>query len=172
VPNLAVGETYWVVFELAVPEQHHSSDFGKATVQYFDTFAHQNQKPQFALSRKGQIAPQWVAQHALGLWTSEIASYALYDVEANDLKTAETRIQNHISILETARRHVMPKTRAASVVPVKLVDDIITLTKFLSLAKNLNQGASADHARVYLNYGLKELDSVRNGFVRRVEFGQ
>jgi len=170
VPNLAVGETYWVVFELAVPEQHHSSDFGKATVQYFDTFAHQNQKPQFALSRKGQIAPQWVAQHALGLWTSEIASYALYDVEANDLKTAETRIQNHISILETARRQ--PQTRAASVVPVKLVDDIITLTKFLSLAKNLNQGASANNARMYLNYGLKELDSVRNGFVRRVEFGQ
>lgn len=170
VPNLAVGETYWVVFELTVPEQHHSSDFGKATVQYFDTFKQTNQKPQFALSKKGQIAPQWVAQHALGLWTSEIASYALYDVEANDLATAEKRIQAHISVLETARRQ--PETQATSFVPVKLVDDIITLTKFLSLAKNLNQGASANNASIYLNYGLKELDSVRNGFVRRVEFGQ
>jgi len=155
-----------------VPEQHKSSDFGKATVQYFDTFAHQNQKPQFALSKKGQIAPQWVAQHALGLRTSEVASYALYDVEANDLKTAEKRIQNHISVLETARTHLTPKTPAASVVPVKLVDDIITLTKFLSLAKNLNQGASANNARVYLNYGLGELDNVRNGFVRRVNYDQ
>jgi len=53
----------------------------------------------------------------------------------------------------------------------KLVDDIITLTKFLSLAKNLNQGASADNVRVYLNHGLKELESSRNGFVRRVEYG-
>jgi WD40 repeat protein/Mg-chelatase subunit ChlD len=172
VPNLAVGETYWVVFELAVPEQHQSSGFGKATVQYFDTFARQNQKPQFDLSPEGQIAPQWVAQHALGLWTSEVASYALYDVEANDLKTAEKRIQNHISVLETARTHLTPKTPAASIAPVKLVDDIITLTKFLSLAKNMNQGASADNARVYLNYGLSELDSVRNGFVRRVNYGR
>jgi len=39
-----VGETYWVVFELAVHEQHKSSDFGKATVQYFDTFARQKPK--------------------------------------------------------------------------------------------------------------------------------
>jgi WD40 repeat protein/Mg-chelatase subunit ChlD len=171
VPNLAVGETYWVVFELAVPEQHKSADFGKATVQYFDTFAHQNQKPQFALSKKGPIAPQWVTQHALGLWTSEVASYALYDVEANDLATAEKRINAHISILETARTHLTPKTPVTSVAPVKLVDDIITLTKFLSLAKNLNQGASADNVRVYLNHGLKELESSRNGFVRRVEYG-
>jgi WD40 repeat protein/Mg-chelatase subunit ChlD len=172
VPNLAVGETYWVVFELAVPEQHKLLDFGKATVQYFDTFARQNQKPQFDLSPEGQIAPQWVAQHALGLWTSEVASYALYDVEANDLKTAEKRIQNHISVLETARTHLTPQMPTATLAPVKLVDDIITLTKFLSLAKNLNQGASADNARVYLNYGLSELDSVRNGFVRRVNYGR
>jgi hypothetical protein len=54
----------WVVFELAVPEQHQSADFGKATVQYFDTFARQNQRPQFTLSQQGQIGPQWVAQHA------------------------------------------------------------------------------------------------------------
>ncbi|RKZ86139.1 MAG: hypothetical protein DRR19_15365 [Candidatus Parabeggiatoa sp. nov. 1] len=60
-------------------------------------------------------------------------------MEANDLATAEKRIQNHISVLETARTHLIPKTPAASVAPVKLVDDIITLTKFLSLAQNLNK---------------------------------
>jgi len=171
VPNLAVGETYWVVFELAVPESHQATDFGKATIQYFDTFAHQNQKPQFALSPNGQIDPQWVAQHALGLWTSEIAYDALYDVKANDLKTAEKRIQNHISVLETVKTHLPPPMRAKSIIPVKLVDDIITLTKLLSLAKNINQGASANNARMYLNHGLGELNREGDGYVR-VNYGR
>lgn len=165
VPNLAVGETYWVVFELAVPEPQQSTAFGKATVQYFDTFARQNQKPQFDLSLKGQIEPQWVVQHALGLWTSEVASYALNDVEADDLKTAEQRIQAHISVLETAESHLTSQQ------PV-LRDDIITLNKFLSLAKNLNQGPQTGNSLMYLNYGLGELDKVRNGFVQRVRYGE
>ncbi|RKZ78040.1 MAG: hypothetical protein DRR19_27070 [Candidatus Parabeggiatoa sp. nov. 1] len=64
------------------------------------------------------------------------------------------------------------QTPAAPSIPVKLVDDIITLNKFLSLAKNLNQSASAENVRIDLNDELGDLDSVRNGFVRRVEFGQ
>jgi hypothetical protein len=154
-----------------VPEQCSQSAVGKATVQDFDTFAQQNQRPQFTLSQQGQIGPQWVVQHALGLWTSEVASYALYDVEANDMATAEKRIQAHISVLETAKTHLTPTTPAASIVPMKLVDDIITLNKFLSLAQNMTKGTSADNARIYLNYGLGELDRVRNGFMR-VEYGR
>jgi uncharacterized protein YegL len=169
VPNLAVGETYWVVFELVVPEQHQPADFGNATVQYFDTFVCQNQKPQFDLSQQCPITPQWVAQHALGLWTSEVASYALYDVEAKDLATAEKRIGAHISVLETARSQLMGQTSATSIEQVALIDDIITLNKFLSLAQNLNQGGGDGvEMRHYLNYGLGELDRLRNGFVYRV----
>ncbi|OQW87987.1 MAG: hypothetical protein BWK78_08630 [Thiotrichaceae bacterium IS1] len=166
VPNLAVGEIYWVVFELAVPEPHQSAAFGKATVQYFDTVARQNQKPQFDLSPTGQIEPQWVVQHALGLWTSEVASYTLNDVEAQDLKTAEKRIQAHLSVLDTAKSDLTFQHVA------KLTDDIITLNKLLSLAKNLNQAPHAGQARMYLNYGLGELDKVRNGFVQNVEYGE
>jgi WD40 repeat protein/Mg-chelatase subunit ChlD len=173
VPNLAVGETYWVVFELAVPEQRKSSAFGKATVQYFDTFARQNQRPQLALSPTGQIGPQFVAQYALGLWTSEEVSYALHDIEVNELATAEKRIKAHISVLETAKSHLMPKTFSASSNPVNnlLVDDIITLNKFLTLAKNINQGTSAENIRLYLNHGLRELEGTRNG-VRRTRYGR
>jgi uncharacterized protein YegL/uncharacterized protein with WD repeat len=168
VPNLAAGETYWVVFELAVPEQYQSADFGNARVQYFDTFVCQNQNPQFDLSQPGPITPQWVAQHALGLWTSEVASYALYDVEANDLATAEKRIGAHISVLETAKTQLTVQTSATSIEQVALIDDIITLNKFLSLAQNMNKGAiGGAEVRNYLNYGLGELDRVRNGFVYR-----
>jgi len=167
VPNLAVGETYWVVFELAVPDKQ--SDFGKATVQYFDTFARQNKKPQFDLSPKGQITTQWVSQHALGLWTSEVAYNALLDVEANDLATAEKRIQAHTSVLETAISHLTPQ--AASVAPTKLVDDAITLNKFLSLVKHVRKVSGAEDARHYLIDGLNELEGARNGFVQRINYG-
>lgn len=159
VPNLAVGETYWVVFELAVPEALESSTFGKATVQYFDTFARANQKPQFDLSPPGTIDPPWVIQHALGLWTSEVAFYALSDVEAREINTAERRIQAHIAVLESARTDLSVQA------PVKLIDDIITLNKFLSLAQNLNQTNSL----TYLGYGLKELEGARNGFLQMKE---
>jgi uncharacterized protein YegL len=168
VPNLAAGETYWVVFELAVPEQYQSADFGNARVQYFDTFARRNEKHPFDLSSKYSITSQYVRQYALGLWTSEVASYALFDVEANDLATAEKRIGAHISVLETARSQLMGQTSATSIEQVALIDDIITLNKFLSLAQNMNQGGGDGvEVRNYLNYGLGELDRVRNGFVYR-----
>jgi hypothetical protein len=143
VPNLAVGETYWIVFELKVPKL---SNLGKTKIRYFDTFARQNQENQFHLSPKGQIVPQLVTQHALGLWTSEVLSDALLDIEADDLVTAEKRIQAHISVLEAAG----------------VVDDIITLNKFLTLAQNQR----VSNTRDYLDYGLQELENVRNGFVR------
>jgi hypothetical protein len=42
------------------------------------------------------------------------------------------------------------------------VDDIITLNKFLTLAQNQR----VSNTRDYLDYGLQELENVRNGFVR------
>ncbi|NEP86318.1 MAG: hypothetical protein F6K18_05490 [Okeania sp. SIO2C2] len=46
VPDLAVGETYWIVFELAIPEPNNLNSIGEATVQYVDTFKRKNQKHQ------------------------------------------------------------------------------------------------------------------------------
>ncbi len=37
VPDLAVGETYWIVFELGIPEEKSQIPIGKAIVQYVDT---------------------------------------------------------------------------------------------------------------------------------------
>ncbi|RKZ78037.1 MAG: hypothetical protein DRR19_27050 [Candidatus Parabeggiatoa sp. nov. 1] len=50
----------------------------------------------------------------------------LYDIEVNDLATAEKRINAHLSVLETAQSNFTRRTPAASLVPVKLLDDIIT----------------------------------------------
>ncbi len=162
VPNLAVGETYWVVFELAVPEQRSQSAIGKATVQYLDTFARQNKKYPFNLSPKGQIAPKWVAQHALGLWTSEVAFYTLDDLYENDLDTAEKRIQAHISVLETAKNSVPSK---------QLADDVITLKKFRSLAQNLGKAGSAADTSQGKNSFIHQLNGfgrIKNGVIQKV----
>jgi len=168
VPNLAVGETYWVVFELAVPE--NQSALGNATVQYLDTFARQNEKYQFHLSPKGQIVPQLVTQHALGLWTSEVVSDTLLDIEADDLVRAEKRIQAHISVLDTAISHFTPQTLDGA--PAKLVDDVITLNKLLSLAKHVRKVSDTKDSRHYLIYELNELEGARNGFVHKTNYGR
>jgi Mg-chelatase subunit ChlD len=166
VPNLAVGETYWVVFEIAVPEQRNQSAVGKATVQYLDTFARQNEKYPFNLSPKGHIAPKWVAQHALGLWTSEVVFYALDDLYEKELDTAEKRIQTHISVLETAKNNVVSE---------QLADDVITLKNFRSLAQNLGKrkGVSdSPQTRSFLIHELNEFGRVRNGFIQKVNDGK
>lgn len=162
VPNLAVGETYWLVLELKVPNKSSTStsNIGKATVQYFDTFARQNETHQFdelSLKVQGQIAPQIVAQHALGLWTSEVVDYALDDLYETDLNTAEKRIRVHISILESAASE-------------SLKGDIITLRNFLTLTQNLgtvvNVSDNPQESLANLVSGLNIFSRVRNGYVR------
>jgi hypothetical protein len=49
-PDLAVGETYWIVFELAVPPERTNLDLGRATIQYIDTFLRENKRHEFDLS--------------------------------------------------------------------------------------------------------------------------
>ncbi|MEK8021505.1 MAG: VWA domain-containing protein, partial [Candidatus Parabeggiatoa sp.] len=166
IPNLAIGETYWVVFELAVPEQRQQSALGKATVQYMDTFARQNEKYQFNLSPKGQIASKWVAQHALGLWTSEVAFYALDDLYEDNLYKAEKRIKHYISVLEFAKDNLASE---------QLADDIITLNKFISLAQNLGKRkgiSDIPQVRSYFVHELNKFGRVRNGFVQKVNYGK
>lgn len=167
VPNLAVGETYWVVFELAVPEQYSQLAFGKATIQYMDTFARQNEKYQFNLSKKGQIAPKLVTQHALGLWTSEVTFFALDSLYENNLYMAGKHIKDYISVLEIAKKN--------SLASKQLVDDIITLKKFLSLAQNLGKRKGVSdipQLRSYFVHELNQFGRVRNGFVQKVNYSQ
>lgn len=171
VPNLAVGETYWVVFEIAVPEQHSQSALGKATVQYLDTFARQNEKYRFYLSPKGRITQEWVTQHALGLRTSEVIFYALDDLYENDLDTAEKRIERHLSVLDVAKNDFVSDDSAE-----QLRKDVVTLNKFRSLAQNFGKPVKGDDGgyynspqstvRSFVVNRLNAFGRMRNGFVQ------
>jgi Mg-chelatase subunit ChlD len=155
VPNLSVGETYWVVFELATEKDLES--FGNATVQYVDTFARQNRKHNIPFKLQGDIPAALVAEHGTGLWTSEVIFYAIDDLYEGDISTFKTRIENHIQVLE----HL-------SVYSSNLVDDKIVLSKFLSLAENLGKPEvkSDEKEQQVTMQRLNAFGRLRNGFVQ------
>lgn len=162
VPDLAVGETYWIVFELAIPNKKNINYIGQATVQYVDTFKRKNQKTQLTLSLPGNLQSDLVTEHALGLWTSEVAFYVLDDLYQNDLETAERRIENHVAVLSAVNTSLDSDT---------IRDDIITLKKLLSLAQNLGKTRTASDIpyqdrQDFFVYNLNNFGKVRNGFTR------
>ena len=162
VPDLAVGETYWIVFELNIPEDKQQTSIGKATVQYLDTFTRQNQKPEWKLSAPGNLPPNLVVEHGLALWTSEVAFYTIDDLYEQDINTAKKRIENHVALLCSANDVIDSPY---------LSDDAITLRKFLSLSENLGKlravsDVSPQGAQAYCVYSLSEFGRVRNGFNR------
>ena len=179
VPDLAIGETYWVALELELPEGFDKKPVGQATVQYLDTFVRKNEKHTFDLTPKGQIEPAMVVQHALGLHTSEEIFYALDDLYVGDLDTAEKRIEAHITLLESYKTYLQPTSRSASpncylkqTVLANMKDDIITLGKFLSLAQNLGKPygiSDTSGTRAYMVHSLDQFGQVRGGY-QRVHF--
>ena len=162
VPDLAVCETYWVVFELTVPKNKIEFPIGKATIQYVDTFVRKNQKPELELSAPGNLHRDVVVQHALALRTSEIAFWTLEDLYENDLDTAKKRILNHVSLLESSNKDLDSDY---------VRDDVIALKKFASLADNLGMPMkfadySAGSAQPYAIFALSSFGRVRGGFNR------
>jgi uncharacterized protein YegL len=162
VPDLAVGETYWIVFELNIPENKQQTSIGKAIVQYLDTFTRQNQKPEWELSFPGNLPPDLVVEHGLALWTSEVAFYTIDDLYEQDINTAKKRIENHVALLCSVN-DVLNSSY--------LSDDAITLRKFLSLSENLGKlraasDVSPQGTQAYCVYSLSEFGRVRNGFNR------
>jgi uncharacterized protein YegL len=159
VPNLAVGETYWIVFELSIPDDKAS--VGQVALQYVNTFAKRNEQNKLELSAPGNLPNDLVVRQSLGLWTSEVAFYALDDLYQQDLATAEARIQNHISQLDAAN---------TSLSSAMIADDIVTLRKFVSLAQNLGKPRNysdntfKDSETIFIN-GLSTFGRVRNGFI-------
>ncbi|BAY95739.1 MULTISPECIES: vWA domain-containing protein [unclassified Tolypothrix] len=166
VPDLAVGETYWLVFELGIPEEKSQMPVGKATVQYVDTFARKSQKPEFALAFAGNLAPDLVVEHSLALWTSEVAFYVLDDLYEKDVKTAQKRIEKHASLLRVA---------SSDLGSDYIADDAVTLCKFASLFENLGRVqlmSDVTPSQPYQNvlyFGLSEFGRVRGGF-RRADY--
>ncbi|NEO69254.1 VWA domain-containing protein [Moorena sp. SIO3H5] len=162
VPDLAVGETYWIVFELAIPEEKTETSIGQATVQYVDTFARQNQKPEFDLSFSGDLPTNLVVEHALALWTSEVAFYALDDLYQKDFDTANKRIDHHVNLLKDAKTHLSSEA---------IADDMIILNKFRSLAGNLGKprlisDVTPQGYHTFFVHELSSFGQVRNGFNR------
>ncbi len=166
VPDLAVGETYWVVFELGIPEEKSQIPVGNATVQYVDTFARKSQKPEFKLTFPGNLPSDLVIEHSLALWTSEVAFYVLDDLYDKDIKTAQKRIEKHVSLLRAASSNLESDYVA---------DDAVTLSKFASLFENLGQvqlvsDVTPSHQPQYILYcGLSDFGRVRGGF-RRADY--
>lgn len=165
VPDLAVGETYWLVFELGIPEEKSEIPIGQATVQYVDTFAHKNQKPEFTLAFAGNLPLDLVVEHSLALWTSEVTFYVLDDLYEKDINTAQKRIEQHVSLLRAA---------SSDLASDYIADDAIILSKFASLFDNLGKVRLVSDIAPYqyqsfMIYEISSFGRVRNGF-RRADY--
>ena len=130
VPDLAVGETYWIVLELGLPENQNFDAVGQAIVQYVDIFTRTNRTQKIDLTPSGVIEPELVVQHALGLWSSEVAFYTLDDLYEKDYKTATDRITEHVKLLRAANNDLESDF---------IADDIVVFNKFMSLSQNLGK---------------------------------
>lgn len=158
---MAIGETYSVVLELAVPKENQN-DIGRATIQWVDTFARENRRSEVDFSLGGDLSSGLIVQHALGLWTSEVVFYAFDDLFQQDFETARRRIETHVSLLESANPALSSD---------QLRNDIVALQKFLALAGNLGEiwaprEGSVPSAQTILVHSLNEFGRVRSGFNR------
>lgn len=164
-PDLAFGETYWIVLELAVPDGAGLEGLGKATVQYVDALARGARRHELDLGSPGLIPDALVAAHAIGLWTSEVTFYALDDLYEDDRATAKERLTRHIAALRVASEHV-PAPQFA--------DDQVVLRKLISLSSNLQRPQSFVESGVpgggpwqYATYTMNQFGRVRGGYDRR-----
>jgi len=167
-PDLAFGETYWLVFELEVPDGADLASLGRARVQYVDTIARDNRRHDLTLSPGGTIPDSTVVVHAVGLWTSEITFYALDDLYQDDRAAAKERLTRHANTLRSLHQ----------VVPARqFLDDQVTVFKLVSLSGNLGRpmvwadsGLPGGSVWDYGVYALNKFGQVRAGY-NRVSFG-
>ncbi|MGW5344914.1 VWA domain-containing protein [Streptomyces sp. NPDC004050] len=128
-PDLAFGETYWVVLEVQVPDGRADSDgLGTATVQYADTVARESRSRSIILAEGPLLAEETVLVHAVGLRTSEVTYHALDDLYENDRAAAGRRLTEHIRVLKQVH-----DAHPAE----EFVDDRVTLEKLKSLTDSL-----------------------------------
>ncbi|MEV7416578.1 VWA domain-containing protein [Streptomyces sp. NPDC089919] len=149
-PDLAFGETYWVVLELQVPE---GADVGSATVQYVDAVARAARSSKLALAEAPDLSAETVTVHAVGLRTSEVTFHALDDLYENDRPRARRRLSRHVDYL-TAAHQAVPAP--------EFVDDRVTIGKLIALAGALGETSSiSDHIETAAPAAF-----VMNGFAR------
>ncbi|MFD4637652.1 VWA domain-containing protein [Lentzea sp. NPDC058436] len=156
-PDLASGETYWVVLEVEAPAGWKS--FGHAAVQYVDVVARANRRHDVELTA-GTIAPETVFAHAVGLRTSEIVFYALEDLYQDDREAARARLSRHVETLRAAHA-LSPSPQFHS--------DQVTLRKLASLVHNLGlvrAWTDSGGGGSGTIFALNRLGQSRSGFAR------
>jgi len=163
-PDLAFGETYWIVLELRVPTG--STGLGAVTAQFLDVVQRQNVSSTRELTEDWSIPADVVLAHAIGLWTSEITFYALDDLYQNDRATARVRLENHVRVLENAYMlHPGPQFR----------EDQVTIRKLVSLTGNLghpvNWREDSSGPVGGTIFALSTFGQVRDGYLRTRQLG-
>ncbi len=163
VPDLALGETYWIVLELALQEEQAS--VGDMMVRYVDiaSGSHHETYQQLSLGPElRKLPPDLVLRHALSLWSSDVAFYAIDDLAQDDLATAEARLTAHVTNMEAAYEDLRT---------VWLLEDLRALRKLVSLSRSLSgaEDEAATEIRDLLTYALSAFGHARNGFDRRAE---
>lgn len=163
VPDLAAGETYWLVLELAIPADQ-GDKIGDVEARYTDTVAAQTRTIERDLILSADLWKlSWdvVLQHALSLWTSEVIYYALDDVLLDDLTTAEARLETHLT--QMTRMYEDRKVTGLS-------EQIEALEKLLTVVRSLESGTGAAAAarRELLLYELKAFGRALNGFDQEI----
>ncbi|MGW5610069.1 VWA domain-containing protein [Streptomyces sp. NPDC003753] len=159
-PDLAFGETYWVVLEVRVPPGRDPEGLGTATVQYVDTVARASRRHEIDLSKAPTLAEEIVTVHAIGLWTSEVTFYALDDLYDRDREAAKNRLTQHIEILKAAHSRLPAD---------EFRDDQVTLQKLITLAGTLGTMVSfsdASHGPHFATTvrAMNDFGRVRSGF--------
>ncbi|MCG8928030.1 VWA domain-containing protein [Lentzea sp. CC55] len=156
-PDLAEGETYWVVLEVEAPAG--TTDFGRATVQYVDVVARDTRRHELELTA-GAIAPETVFAHAVGLHTSEVVFHALEDLYQDDREAARRRLADHAETLRAAHT-VSPSPQFHS--------DQVTVRKLTSLVHNVGlvQAWSDRGEGAFTIFTLNWVGRGRSGFARR-----
>jgi Mg-chelatase subunit ChlD len=163
VPDLAAGESYWVVFEVALPDSSPPV-IGEATVSYVDTATARSNQHNVALTLGPSLAKlphDLTIRHALAAWTSDTARYTMDDLDQEDFTTAAARLNAHAQDLERAYED-LPR--------VWLAEDLATVRDLATVANALESGElggrAANDARALLRYTLDALARARSGFSR------
>ncbi|MFF9123869.1 VWA domain-containing protein [Streptomyces sp. NPDC014889] len=128
-PDLAFGETYWIVLELTVPPGRAPHPLGTGAVQYVDTVAREGHRHELDLATGLTLAEETVTVHAMGLWTSEVTFHALDDLYDRDRDTATKRLRQHIEVLRAAHSRLPAR---------EFRDDQVTLQKLITLTGSLD----------------------------------
>jgi len=164
VPDMAVGEAYWIVLEIALPAESPLITAGWVDLTYVDAASARSVATTHALTLGASLAKLpvgLVVQHALGVWTSEVAFHTLDDLNQDDLATAARRLATHRAALADAY---------ADLTTVWVATELETVTQLSTLANALAAGGLTQRqttdARALLTYGLEALGKTRAGIWR------